>query len=1766
MSSQYSSAAYTAALARRYQALLSNGQGAAGASPMSSFAPSSPVVPTRQSNTPTSLGGQLIDVLARPMYGVGRAINEVVDETVKPDTDFGQIGLAALRGVPLGVREVFAPENRQTPSDALMQYLPEVPGNAAEGTGRFIAGLAADIGLDPLTYLTAGTARAGLTAASKLPGVSRVVEGAQRGLRPLEKAALPAEVPTAGRFVGEEVADRLASSAKNARPQLEAGPIGRTQMDAAQGIKPARRYGEPLQLEPGPRGAVAMADEAAAGRTAAQNADALADGRQISVTPEGVADITDGRVFAANPAGEITRQAPSFRMVEHLGTHEVKPFRQGLLNLRKRVPVYPGIKIDDAPSLYKDVPVAPKKPPAVKTPGATEEIKSLRQRLSAAGIPSNAKGELLPSRQWVRAVIEENAPVPVAAGRTISARRLVEQISAAAKLDPKAAEAGRRFFAKAYDAYKVKYEAAVAEIKQGAVEDILGASLAQDAAKVPAQAAQAAAQALDKTRPVRVTKDDLVNVKRWINERFNSTDAKVILAAKTEEEFQGAIKAAASSKKSEPIYREIIVQAAVPASVKEQVLDILAADTKSAAEAAKKTAQRGAKTARGKKTAEKLNQAEEGLVTASEQIDNAVPGATRADDVATVKSFPEGVDDVTWSAFNTGVGRNGAQWLEHKTGFDFKTSNWQTLRDSATPGVGRGVNREAYNTMAQGLTFQDLVRVASETMPAELKAAAKGSKYPSYIKQAEWILSDEGFGLIRRMKALDKFVRANGVEPILTQTKQGWPVSLGDLLDILYNQMGHTGRSFVERRIVSAIGISKRGQKGVQGRLALTDLANAARVMLDSIDPKWTKIDDLENLVKQYVTRMARDEAEVTKALNIQGVHKIVGGARQPVEAANASAVIEEAMTTIFNDKFIHGLLQTAHNNAAHSTLQIVDQVREISSKTLNHIVSVVNDVNASVGDTVQALGKIEDGVKLASKMGEAPVAKEAIGLAAKQVKDTIPEVVSLADVQGAEHLARVQRAMDSFDMQAAVESGVKRHTQAVEAALADIPPELASDMGHAADVALQSGLLAKMAPIRSKIPEGFLRRMDDKLKTAFVAHYKNPTLSPAVARGESVLRNMTAAWREQLNYVHYLVRKGQATEDDIRIVFQRLKNQPVALNSVQEDLYERLLPAFENIFETGSGKAPGIFGAFFREGYAPQHLVNKMASSRYGLPENWVFDIKAATKNGRLDRELLANQWKNWDVKDPLEFMARMQTVAASLQLDMAVANEAVRLAKSLNRASNVRRVGFVRLDTKPGSILAHYIPKGMWFDPEIAAEIKRVDWILSQSETFNGPFGRFVNRYLDPIMNTWKAGMTVWNPGHHVRNFVGDSSLAFLASGVTNPRYYRDAIGLLAHRSKYTGWDALRALRGTNRLPVAEGEVVARTKNGLSITGGQVFNGLMDRGGLPSAAVGEDLLESIASPSIAAVQRKLAITGGRARHLVGTVTEARDDTVRLAHALHVIEHGKFKTIEEALDEAARVVRKWHPDGLALAPFERKVMRRIFPFYSWTRKTLPLVVESMVVNPGRVLLYPKVSYNYAKAAGVNPESFSVPFPEDQLFPSYFADNQLGPQFMDDDGQYHGINPGFPTTDLMNEFLPDFSNASSGSEFIRQMLGGPIGMLSPALKIPVEAVSGRSVATGAEVNDLGEYLDSQIPFVSKVSSVTGISPTGSIAQALPGGEAGVVDYRRSVEKGNRDPNFSIEAFLNYLLGVSSADMSTPSGITQAQIELRNKIGRERAGG
>lgn len=82
-----------------------------------------------------------------------------------------------------------------------------------------------------------------------------------------------------------------------------------------------------------------------------------------------------------------------------------------------------------------------------------------------------------------------------------------------------------------------------------------------------------------------------------------------------------------------------------------------------------------------------------------------------------------------------------------------------------------------------------------------------------------------------------------------------------------------------------------------------------------------------------------------------------------------------------------------------------------------------------------------------------------------------------------------------------------------------------------------------------------------------------------------------------------------------------------------------------------------------------------------------------------------------------------------------------------------------------------------------------------------------------------------------------------------------------------------------------------------------------------------------------------------------------------------------------ESFEDSAKAVRKYLFDYTELTPFERNVMKRVLPFYTWSRKNIPLQIDGLLKTPQKYARYGK-----AMRAFKDPETPQ----EMKLKPEYF--------------------------------------------------------------------------------------------------------------------------------------------------------------------------------
>jgi hypothetical protein len=231
------------------------------------------------------------------------------------------------------------------------------------------------------------------------------------------------------------------------------------------------------------------------------------------------------------------------------------------------------------------------------------------------------------------------------------------------------------------------------------------------------------------------------------------------------------------------------------------------------------------------------------------------------------------------------------------------------------------------------------------------------------------------------------------------------------------------------------------------------------------------------------------------------------------------------------------------------------------------------------------------------------------------------------------------------------------------------------------------------------------------------------------------------------------------------------------------------------------------------------------------------------------------------------------------------------------------------------------------------------------------------------------------------------------------------------------------------------------------------------------------------------------------------------------------------------------------------MTDFEHRWVRRIFPFYSWTRKAVPLMVEGAVKRPAKIMAPNKALYNIQIAMGLDPESLSDPFPVDKEFPDWIRDMAMGPTL--GGGKY-----------IVGSNLNPFT--SVGEQLANHPEKGVAGMLTPFLRVPGEVISQSDWQTGQpfKTMDKTEYIDKQIPLVSVANRLTGGNLGAGSVEAIATGNPKAALSHKTTE-GTSGPTAGREAFLNYLLAAGIINTQSPANLKSAEFNQKARVAAAR---
>ena len=223
-------------------------------------------------------------------------------------------------------------------------------------------------------------------------------------------------------------------------------------------------------------------------------------------------------------------------------------------------------------------------------------------------------------------------------------------------------------------------------------------------------------------------------------------------------------------------------------------------------------------------------------------------------------------------------------------------------------------------------------------------------------------------------------------------------------------------------------------------------------------------------------------------------------------------------------------------------------------------------------------------------------------------------------------------------------------------------------------------------------------------------------------------------------------------------------------------------------------------------------------------------------------------------------------------------------------------------------------------------------MDFVETSFKTINGPkeINKFLTHY-DEMTRWFKSWTLSIFPSYHVRNKVGNMWNNHVMG--VELKSYKDALKIQTNLANGT--------EGYIDIYVSG----KRAKERISYT---KFQELLDKHGV----VGRGLFTADIETSLIQEMGKakwLTLSADNKAIAIGKkVGENVENNARIANFLHHLRKGDTPA------DAAKQVQIALFDYADLTVFEQDVMKRIFPFYTWSRKNIPFQLQQMIKHPGK--------------------------------------------------------------------------------------------------------------------------------------------------------------------------------------------------------------------
>jgi hypothetical protein len=369
----------------------------------------------------------------------------------------------------------------------------------------------------------------------------------------------------------------------------------------------------------------------------------------------------------------------------------------------------------------------------------------------------------------------------------------------------------------------------------------------------------------------------------------------------------------------------------------------------------------------------------------------------------------------------------------------------------------------------------------------------------------------------------------------------------------------------------------------------------------------------------------------------------------------------------------------------------------------------------------------------------------------------------------------------------------------------------------------------------------------------------------------------------------------------------------------------------------------------------------------------------------------------------------------------------------------------------------------------------------VLKEKGMFGKPIGyineadsKFINNLISPEFSTidavakatgfdaltslFKRSVTGLFAPFHVRNYVSGliQNFEVLGKDALNPKNIAIGQKIAYKMAKGESWGVGKTIQVAGKeIPAGRAMSAFERRFGNSSSYiADIADATKGAGNLPGKVLSKESLKTTAK-TLGMGQQAIPFRVARG---IGNFIETQQKATAYVTAL-----SQGKTIQEALDLATRAGF----DYRALTGFESKVLRRIIPFYSFTRKNIELQLRTLGENPQRIQQVLSTIQNLGELAGG--ERFTDE--EQKVLPTWIKES-LAIKFKDNPDGTKNILTGFGTPIEAFANLFKGSSAPTVQQKLQGFILGQISSMNPYLKVPVELGIGKDSFRQKDLKDV----------------------------------------------------------------------------------------------